>query len=210
MAFSSASRPGTGPSRDIVEFGLGPTLSRNWGAVAARGVCGLVFGLIAFLFPGAALLSMVVLFSIYLVLDGVFAIVAAVRAARKDERWGWLTFEGLVDIIAGIAAFSWPHLTVLVFVGLAAAWALVSGVLELRAALNLTKEHGRGWLILGSIASIVFGVALVLAPMMGAVVLTWWLGAYATVFGASLLVLAFKLRKKSAGVGTLEAGGGGI
>jgi uncharacterized membrane protein HdeD (DUF308 family) len=202
MAFSSSTRPDTGASRDLIEFGLGPTLSQNWGAVAARGICGLVFGLIAFLFPGAALLSMVVLFSIYLLLDGLLAIVAAARAGRREERWGLLTFEGIVGIIAGIAALTWPGLTVLVFVGLVAAWALVSGFLELRAAFNLTQEHGRGWLALGGIASIIFGVLLIIAPILGAVVLTWWLGAYATVFGASLLVLAFKLRKKSSG--TLE------
>jgi uncharacterized membrane protein HdeD (DUF308 family) len=196
MSFSEASRPGSGARRDILDLGLGPTLSRNWGAVAARGICGLIFGLIAFLFPGAALLSMVVVFAIYLMLDGILAVIAAVRAGRYGERWGYLTFEGIVGIIAGLAALSWPGLTVIVLVGLAAAWALVSGFLELRAAYNLTSEEGRGWLVLGGMASIIFGIALVVAPMIGAVVLTWWLGAYATVFGASLLVMAFKLRKQ--------------
>ena len=205
MTFSGSSRRDTGPSRDITEFGLGPTLSRNWGAVAVRGICGLIFGLIAFLFPGAALLSMVVLFAIYLLIDGIFAIVAAVRAGTRDQRWGYLTIEGIIGILAGIAALIWPGITVLVFVGLVAAWALVTGFLELRAAVNLTKEHGRGWLILGGIASIVLGILLIIAPMLGAVVLTWWLGAYATVFGASLLVMAFRLRKQNAGPGSPAA-----
>jgi uncharacterized membrane protein HdeD (DUF308 family) len=160
-------------------------------------VCGLIFGLIAFLFPGAALLSMVVLFALYLLADGIFAIVSAVRAGTRDQRWGYLTFEGIIGIIAGLVALFWPGITVLVFVGLVAAWALVTGFLELREAVTLTSEHGRGWLVLGGIASIVFGVLLILAPMLGAVVLTWWLGAYATVFGASLLVLAYKLRQQS-------------
>jgi uncharacterized membrane protein HdeD (DUF308 family) len=161
-----------------------------------RGICGLIFGLIAFLFPRAALLSMVVLFAIYLLADGIFAIVSAVRAGRRDERWGYLTLEGIIDIIAGIVALAWPGLTVFVFVGLVAAWALVSGFFELRTAYNLSSDQGRGWLVLGGIASIVFGVLLILAPLVGAVVLTWWLGAYATIFGASLLACAFKLRKQ--------------
>src|SRR6516164_1152262 len=134
MTFSDARTPGSGTGRDIIDFGPGATLARNWGAVAVRGICGLIFGLIAFLFPRAALLSMVVLFSIYLLADGIFAIVSAVRAGRRDERWGYLTLEGIVDIIAGILALAWPGLTVLVFVGLVAAWALVSGFFELRAA----------------------------------------------------------------------------
>lgn len=199
MTFSGTGRRETRTSREIIEIGLGPTLSRNWGAVAFRGICALIFGLIAFLFPGPAMLSLVVLFAIYVLLDGIFAIVSAVRAARKEERWGYLTFEGIVGIVAGLAALTWPGLTVLVFVGLVAAWALVTGFLELRAAFTLTKEHGQGWLVLGGIASLVFGVLLVIAPLFGAVVLTWWLGAYATVFGASLLALAYKLRKQSLG-----------
>ncbi|MDQ6703950.1 MAG: HdeD family acid-resistance protein [Pseudomonadota bacterium] len=121
------------------------------------------------------------------------AIVAAVRAASKNERWGFLTFEGIVGIVAGIIAMALPGLTVLVFVGLLAAWALVSGVLELRAASNLATDHGRWWLALGGIISILFGIVLVTAPVFGALVVTWWVGAYATLFGASLLALAFQL-----------------
>jgi len=97
-------------------------------------------------------------------------------------------------IVAGIIATALPGLTVLVFVGLLAAWALVSGVLELRAAFNLATDHGRWWLALGGIISIVFGIVLVAAPMFGALVVTWWVGAYATFFGATLLALGFKLR----------------
>ena len=94
----------------------------------------------------------------------------------------------------------------LVFVGLLAAWAFVSGTLELRAASNLAKDHGRWWLALGGIISIVFGIVLVAAPMFGALVVSWWVGAYATFFGASLLALGFKLRARNAGPGTQGGG----
>jgi uncharacterized membrane protein HdeD (DUF308 family) len=189
---------------DPPDIFLGPILARNWWVVAARGFLGLVIGFIAFFFPGPTLLSLVTLFALYLIIDGGFAIASAVRAARHQQDWGYLTFEGIVGIVAGILALSVPGLTVLVFVGLLAAWAIVSGVFELRAAYRLEKDHGRVWLTLGGIVSIVFGIVLIAAPRFGAVVVSWWVGAYATFFGASLLALAFQLRAKNKGPGSAE------
>ena len=171
-------------------------LAQNWWAVALRGVIGILFGLVALLLPAATMLSLILLFAAYLLVDGVFAIISAVRAARRHERWGLLVLEGVVDLIAAAVALVWPGITVLAFVLLVAAWALLSGGLMLASAFNLNIDHGRWWLALGGIASIVFGVLLVIAPLIGAIVLTWWIGAYAMVFGISLLVLAFKLRQK--------------
>ncbi|MGH6851212.1 MAG: HdeD family acid-resistance protein, partial [Methylocella sp.] len=170
--------------------------------VVARGVFGVIIGLIIFLFPGPALLSLVSLFAVFLIIDGILAVVAAVRAASKNDRWGFLTVEGIAGIVAGIAAMAMPGLTVFVFVGLLAAWALVSGWLELRAAFDLATDHGRWWLALGGIISIIFGIVLVGAPRFGAVMVSWWFAAYATFFGASLVALGFKLRARHTGSGT--------
>jgi len=177
---------------------MSAALARNWWLIALRGVLGILFGIVAFLVPGATILSLVLLFSAYMLVDGVFAIAAAVRAAQAHERWGWLLLEGLANIACGVIAFLLPGLTVLVFVLLIAAWALISGGFMLAAAFRLHIDHGRWWLALGGLISIVYGVLLVIAPMTGAVVLTWWLGAYALVFGIALLVLAFKLRGRAA------------
>ena len=187
------------------DLSLSSTLKRNWTVVAARGVFGIIIGLIAFLFPGPTLLSLVGLFAVFLIIDGILATVAAVRAASKHERFGFLTFEGIAGIVAGILAMTMPGLTVFVFVGLLAAWALVSGALELRAAFNLATDHGRWWLALGGIISIVFGFVLVTAPRFGAVVVSWWVGAYATFFGASLIALAFQLRARDMEPGSQTA-----
>ena len=102
----------------------------------------------------------------------------------------------MVDIIAGLVAFVWPAITVLVFVLLLAFWAVVTGALMLGAAFRLDAAHGRWWMALGGIASIAWGVLLFLAPAAGALVLTWWLGAYSLVFGILLLILAFRLRAR--------------
>jgi len=175
---------------------MSAVLAQNWWVLALRGVLGILFGLIAFVYPGATMLSLVLVFAAYALVDGIFAIVSAVRAARKHERWGLLVAEGMANILTGIIAFVWPGITVVAFVLLMAAWALVSGTLMLAAALRLRKDHGRGWLAFGGVVSILYGLLLAIAPLIGALVLTWWLGAYAIIFGAALLVLAFQLRAR--------------
>ncbi|NBJ12111.1 HdeD family acid-resistance protein [Microvirga arsenatis] len=184
-------------------------LAQNWWALALRGVLAIVFALIAFLSPGATILSLVLFFSAYMLVDGVFGIVSGIRAASNHQRWGLLVLEGILNILVGIVAFAMPTLTVLFFVTLTAVWSLVTGVLMIVAAFKLNPDYGRGWLIFSGLVSVLFGVALLIAPLVGAVVLTWWLGAYALAFGIGLLVLAFKLkgrRDDAAGsTGTLRA-----
>jgi uncharacterized membrane protein HdeD (DUF308 family) len=186
----------SGPGLEMSE-----ALARNWWAIALRGVLAIGFGLVTFILPGATMLSLVLFFAAYALVDGVFALIAAVRSARSHERWGLLVLEGIVDIVAGVIAIAWPGLTILTFVLLVAAWALVSGALMSVAAFQLNLDHGRWWLVLGGLASIVYGLLLFGAPLIGALVLTWWLGAYALVFGVFLLVLAFRLRaRRNAGL----------
>lgn len=169
-------------------------LARHWWLFAMRGVLGILFGLIAFLLPGVTMLSLVVVFAAYAVADGLFAIVAAMRASQHHERWTPFLLEGIVGLVAGGLAIAWPTITVFVFVLLVAAWAILSGGLMLSAAFRLGMDHGRWWFALGGIASIIYGVLLFVAPMIGAVVITWWIGAYAIIFGIAMLAGAFRLR----------------
>jgi uncharacterized membrane protein HdeD (DUF308 family) len=175
---------------------LSEVLADSWWAVGLRGLLGIAFGLICLLIPAAAILALILLFSAYMLVDGVLAIFSGIKAARNGERWGLLILEGVVDIAAGVIAFLWPAITTVAFVILIAVWAVISGALMLTAALALKLDHGRWWLALGGIASVIFGIVLLIAPVVGAVVLTWWLGAYAIVFGVMLLVLAFQLHGK--------------
>lgn len=175
---------------------LSEVLADNWWAVGLRGILGIVFGLICLLTPGVALGAFVILFAAYMFVDGGFAIASAWKAARSGERWGLLIVEGLVDIAAGLLAVIWPAITMVALIWLVAIWAIVSGALMLYAAFTLNRDHGRWWLALGGIASLIFGVLLVIEPLIGAVVLTMWIGAYALVFGGVLLVLAFQLHSR--------------
>ena len=196
MAARTASKARMPASEKARCDALSEVLAESWWAVGLRGLLGVAFGLIALLVPAAAILSLVLLFAAYMFVDGVFAIASGIKAARNGERWGLLLLEGIVDIAAGAVAFFWPAITAVAFVLLIAVWAIVSGALMLAAALSLNLDHGRWWLALGGIASLIFGVVLIIAPVVGAVVLTWWLGAYALVFGVLLLVLAFQLHSR--------------
>ncbi|OYD82428.1 HdeD family acid-resistance protein [Azospirillum brasilense] len=169
-------------------------LAQNWWAVALRGVCAILFGLIALLLPGVTITTLVLLFAGYMLVDGIFAIVAGVRAATRRERWWPLILEGVVDIAASVIAIVAPIATVLAFVWLSAAWAVISGAMMIAAAIRLRTTHGKWWLGFGGVVSVLWGILLFVAPIPGAVVMTWWLGAYALVFGVALLVLAFRLR----------------
>ncbi len=170
-------------------------LADNWWDAALRGVFAILFGIIAFAMPGAAMLALVLVFGAYSIADGIVNIVLAVRGARKHELWGLLLINGLLGIVIGIAAAMWPGITVLAFVFMVGAWALLSGGLMLGAALSLKISHGRWFLVFGALISLVYGALLFASPLSGALDLTWWVGAHALVFGVTLIVLAFKLRK---------------
>jgi len=172
-------------------------LARNWWLVALRGVAGIIFGILAFVMPGITLATLILLFGIYALVDGVLDVIAAVRGGRRqEERWWALLIEGLVGIAAGIVALARPGLTAVVLLYLIAAWAIVTGVFELVAAFRLRHRiTGELWLALSGVASIVFGVLIAMFPGAGALAVVLWIGAYAIVFGALLLGLAFRLRR---------------
>jgi uncharacterized membrane protein HdeD (DUF308 family) len=171
-------------------------LARNWWIIALRGAASIVFGILMLLMPGIGLMALVLLFGSYAIVEGVLNVVAAVRGRRHERRWGALLLEGLVSIAAGLIAFVMPGLTALALVYIIAAWAVVTGVLEIVAAVRLRHEIiGEWWLALSGAASIAFGVLMMVFPGAGAIALVLWVGAYALVFGALLLFLAFRLRR---------------
>ena len=171
-------------------------LTRNWWALTVRGAAAVLFGIVALFLPGEAIITLALLFSAYLLTDGAFAIVAGVRAARRGERWWSFALEGAADITAAVITLLWPGLTVVAFVALTAAWAVITGALMLVASRRLTEQLGRWMLVLAGVLSLLWGVMLIAAPFAGAIVLTWWMGAYALLFGATLIGLSVRLRSR--------------
>jgi uncharacterized membrane protein HdeD (DUF308 family) len=171
-------------------------LARNWWAVALRGLFALLFGVLTLIWPAISVTVLVLLFGAYVLVDGIFAVVAAIsRASEGRGHWWALLLEGLVGIAAGVLTFVWPAITALVLLYLIAAWGVVTGVFEILAAIRLRREVEGEWLLaLGGVLSVIFGVLLFLLPGAGLLAVTWLIGIYAAVFGVLLLALAFRLR----------------
>ncbi len=170
-------------------------LATNWWSLVIRGIVAMLFGLVTFAWPGITLGALVLLFGAYALIDGVMSIVGAWRASRAHERWGALVLEGVVGIVASAVTVLWPAITALALVLVIASWAIVTGALEIAAAIRLRKHITGEWLLaLSGIASILFGVFAVVLPLAGALVIALAVGVYAIIFGVLLIALGFRLR----------------
>src|SRR5262245_29344153 len=184
-------------------------LVRNWWALALRGVAAVLFGLIAFLMPGVTLAALVLMFGAYSLVDGVFSIIAGIRAAERHERWWPFVLEGLLSIVVGVIAFLMPAAAAFALLFVVAAWAILTGVIRIGAAIRLRKQiRGEWFLILNGALSVLLGILIMVIPGAGLVTLMWWLGAYATIYGITLLTLAFKLRSHRTRLGSGRPVGG--
>jgi len=170
-------------------------LTRNWWILALRGLAAVLFGILAFFWPGITLLSLIYLFGAYALVNGILAFVVASRSPKGYPRFGSLIFEGILSIAAGVIAFFVPGITALALLVLIACWAIVTGIFEIVAAVRLRKVITNEWLlVLAGVASVGFGVLLLIWPGAGALAMTLWIGAFAFVFGILLIALAFRMR----------------
>lgn len=169
---------------------------KYWWSFFVRGVIAIVLGLAAILLPGITLELLAVLLAAFFLADGVFSLAASVGGKNLDSRWWLLLLEGLAGIVIGIITIIWPALTVVVLVLFVGFWALVTGILEITAAIKLRHDIRGEWLLaLSGVISILFSLILFANPGAGAVALVWIIGAYALFFGISLVLLGLKLRK---------------
>ncbi len=176
----------------VVDVG---TLVSNWWLVVLRGVAGILFGILTFLMPRLSLIALVLLFGAYAFVDGILAIGSALRRREAGMQWWMMLLEGVAGVAAGVVTAIWPGITALALLYLIAIWALLTGVLELMAAVRLRRVISGEWLlVLSGIASLVLGVLLLLFPRAGALAVVLWIGAYALVFGILLVALGMRLR----------------
>ena len=171
-------------------------LARNWWAFLLRGILAVIFGVIALFFPHTAFLSLVLVFGAFALVDGIFAIIAAFTGGARSESWWWLVLEGLFGILIGILTIIQPAVMGLAWVFVIAAWAVVTGVLEIVTAIQLRKQISGEWaLILGGLLSVIFGLIAAFYPTSGAFAIGFIIGMYALMFGFIFIALALRLRK---------------
>ncbi|MEU7816256.1 HdeD family acid-resistance protein [Pseudonocardia sp. NPDC049154] len=167
-----------------------------WWMVLLRGVLIALFGIIALVSPGIALLTLVFLFGFYAILDGVVAVVMGVRARKTAAHWVWPVVQGVLSVIAGIVALAWPGVTALALLFVVAFWAIVMGVAEIAEAFTARRAgaHAWGWTLVAGIVNILFGLALLVWPATGILALVWLVGLFALIGGVILIGWAFRIR----------------
>ena len=182
-------------------------LARNWWVFAIRGVAGIIFGILAFAWPGITLAVLVALFAAYAIVDGVMGLVALARGEPEARRHGWAVgIMGVLGIVAGIAAFVWPGVTALALLYIVAFWAIAIGVMQMIAAIRLRKEiEGELWMGIGGAILIIYGIFLIAFPGSGLLSLVWVVAISSIAFGIASLVLAWQLRKRAHALPTAAA-----
>jgi uncharacterized membrane protein HdeD (DUF308 family) len=170
-------------------------LTGKWWALVLRGIAAIIFGLCAFFIPGITLGILVAVFAAYALVDGIFAIAAAINQTDPNGHWGAMLLKGVVSIIAGIIAVAYPGTTAVVLFYVMSIWAIATGILEIVAAARLRKEVKGEWrLALSGILSVLFGLVLMAYPGPGIVAVLWLIGTYGIVFGSLMIATGINLR----------------
>jgi len=172
------------------------TLAKNWWVFVLRGVVGILFGVLAYMWPGITLVSLVLLFGAYALVDGVFAVVGAITGRKEHDDWVLMLLLGVVGIAVGILTYRSPGITALALLMYIAAWAFAKGVLEIVTAIRIRKEIEGEWaLALSGALSVLFALFLLWNPGAGALGVIWVIAFYAIVFGVLSILFGFKIKK---------------
>ncbi len=171
-------------------------MARSWWVHVLRGIAAIVFGVVALLWPSLTVGAMVIVFGVFAIVDGVADLAGAFVLSRTGGESRLIRgLLGLVSIGAGIVAFVWPGLTALALLYIVAIWAIVIGIGEIVAAIRLREAIEGEWLLgLSGLLAVVFGVIAIIFPGSGILALTWLVGAYAILFGVTLVAVGFELR----------------
>jgi len=179
-------------------FGISGTveIARWWWTFIIRGLVAVAFGVLAFLAPAWGIAVLVALFGAWALVDGVTGLVGGIRSRGRDRSWWLSILEGIVGIVAGVFAFLFPVAAAGALIFIIAAWAIVTGLFEIVAAIRLREQiRGEFWLGLAGVASILYGVVIYLFPAAGALSIVWLIGSFAIAFGVFLLILGWRLRR---------------
>jgi uncharacterized membrane protein HdeD (DUF308 family) len=167
----------------------------NWWAMLIRGIVAIFLGSMVFFRHGMKFSTLVIIFSAYALVDGLVAFAGAVRAVEVKQRWWPLMMEGVAGLTTAIVTVAWPTLNELALVYIIAAWAFVTGLLEITSGLRLRKYVAGEWLLtMSGVASIALGFFALVLPLTTPTEIALWVGGYALAFGAVLVALGIRLR----------------
>jgi len=171
-------------------------IAKNWWVMLIRGIAAVVFGILAFTWPGITLTVLIILFGAYALIDGISAVGFGVTSYRTDRSWWEMMLVGVLGIIAGIVAFLYPGMTAVALLVVIGVWAVIRGIFEIIAAIRLRQVIAHEWLLgIAGILSIAFGVIILARPLIGALAVVWLIGFWALLFGVAAIALSLRLQR---------------
>ena len=192
MAGESFESPVKDPMSNIREY----MLNRPWWELVLRGLIIMIFGIIAILWPGISLWALILVFGVFVLVEGLFQMVAAFSVKKENHNWSLMFISGLFSFIIGILAIAWPGVTAVVLLWLIGAWAIVVGITQIVYSGQAKQEDGtrRGLMVIGGLIAIIFGFMAFLWPDATAISLIIIIGFFAIFFGIQLMVVGFMSR----------------
>ena len=183
-------------------------LARNSRLLAFSGLAAIAFGLVVLIWPNISAIALVALFGAFALVYGLLVLGQGLNLlAERQTTWVPSVLGGLSGIAIGAVTFFRPGVTALVLVYFIAAWAIVTGIFALVAAVDWAGEVEGDWLIaLTGLLSIAFGILVAVRPGSGALAILWLIGVYAIVLGVIQLVTAFRLHGLQDAFGSLFRG----
>ncbi len=167
----------------------------SWWSFILRGIVALIFGIIVLSWPGATTLVLLILFGSLVLVSGIFAFIGSIVAASREEKWGAEMFLGILGILIGIVTFARPGLALVTLIVIIAIWAILSGAIELFAAIELpSKTDGRILLGVAGVLSVGIGILFLAIPEVGVWTIILIIGIYSLVFSVVLFVLGFRVK----------------
>ena len=181
--------------RRVMDTNVKAAAKAVWWLVLMRGIFGVIFGVIALVSPGIALLTLVWLFGFYAILDGISAVVIGIRT-RGEPNWVWTIIQGVVSVLAGVIALVWPGVTALALLFVVAFWAIMLGIAEIAGAFASRRSGSNawGWTLGAGALNVVLGIVLLIWPASGILTLVWLVGIFTLAGGIALIVLSFRVR----------------
>lgn len=171
-------------------------MGRYWWIIMLRGIIAIIFAMLAIFWTGLTLEILVVLFAIFAIGEGIFAIFSAIEASKHHEKWGSFVLEGALGVIAGILIISWPGISVMIFVYLIALWALITGLVEiLIGATAEINDTAKSMMVIVGVLSLILGIAMLVYPGITVAIMVWLMGIYALIAGIAMIVFSFQIKK---------------
>jgi uncharacterized membrane protein HdeD (DUF308 family) len=170
-------------------------LIRNTRLLALSGVAAIAFGVLALVWPSLTFVALLALFGAFAFITGAFTLASGFNLlAERQTTWGPYVIGGLAGIAVGAVTFLWPGISALSLVYLIGFWAVVTGIFEVIAAIDLAGELQGDWMLgLSGALSVAFGVLVALYPRSGALAIIWIIGLYAILAGITRLTVAYRL-----------------